>query len=496
MSVPRNNDKAPSGILKGSGETGQATSRVPSSSLIGEVAKKSPGRIMMVFCYTVFFSVLNTTMFNVAIPDISRQFHLTPSEVSWVLTAYIAIFGMGAIIYGKLADSYPIKSLITIGLLLFNAGALVGFFSQWFPMLIAGRLLQAVGGSSIPSLAMLVAIRHMPVTIRGRVLAAVSSTIACGGAFGPIIGGFIAGNFHWRYLFLVTSTTLLAIPFFHRLLPYEICQKEHFDFLGGALLGATIISLLVFVAQSCLWGLPTGILFLAGFILRIHYADAPFIPPSLFKIRSYRNGLLTLFLALGTVFGMMFTLPLMLRNLNHLGTQAIGLVIFPGAMTAAVLSLVGGKLADQKGSVTVVHFGMGFLLTGYFLLSMLAGAKPQFITMGLIVSYSGFSIIQSSLAKTVSLTLPSNQSGVGMGMYNLTFFVSGTFGAAIAGRIIESFAHGPAFNPFVATGAGAYSNVFVLFFGLVICAVVIFKRTFSSKELLPALAREGCEKAV
>src|SRR5574340_59195 len=107
---------------------------------------------MMVVCYMVFFASLNTTMFNVAIPDISRQFHLTPPEVSWVLTAYVAIFGMGAVIYGKLADAYPIKNLLTIGLFLFNAGSLVGFMAHWFPMLIAGRMLQAMGGSAIPAL--------------------------------------------------------------------------------------------------------------------------------------------------------------------------------------------------------------------------------------------------------------------------------------------------------------------------------------------------------
>ncbi len=481
-------------------QTGQTTparhSATAPSGAPGTAVVEFPARIVTVFCYTLFFSVLNATMFNVAIPDISRQFHLTPPEVSWVLTGYVATFGLGAITYGKLADVYPIKLLITIGLLLFNAGSLVGFFSRWFPMLIAGRLLQAVGGSCIPSLVMLTAIRYMPVAMRGRILAAVSSTIACGGAFGPIIGGFIAGNFHWRYLFLVSSSTLLAIPFYHRLLPAEKGRKERFDFLGGALLGATVISFLTFVAQSFLWGFPAGLLFLTGFILRIHRADTPFMLPGLFRDRRYRNGLLTLFLALGTAFGMMFTLPLMLRNLNHLDTQAIGVVIFPGAMTAAVLSFVGGRLSDRIGSVTVVQIGLGFLLAGYSLLSLLAGTRPQFITMGLIVSYSGFSIVQSSLAKTVSLTLSPNQSGVGMGMYNLTFFVSGTFGAAVAGRIIESFANGPAFNPFVAPRAEGYSNVFVLFFGMVACAAWIFQRTFSAAEPLPGSAREVCEKGV
>jgi DHA2 family metal-tetracycline-proton antiporter-like MFS transporter len=181
---------------------------------------------------------------------------------------------------------------------------------------------------------------------------------------------------------------------------------------------------------------------------------------------------------------MMFTLPLLLRNLNHLGTQAIGLFIFPGAMTAAVVSLACGRLADRKGSVRVVYIGLTFLLAGYALLSTLAGMAPYFITFGLVVAYSGFSVLQASLARTVSLVLPKEQTGVGMGMYSLIFFMSGAFGAALAGRIIEAFAKGPAVNPFVTPVAAPYSNVFLLFFFMVACAVVIFHRAFENGELI------------
>lgn len=196
--------------------------------------------LIMVVCYMLFFATLNTTMFNVAIPDVSRQFNLSPLRVSWVLTTYVAIFGMGSVIYGKLADAYPVKFLLTAGLFLFNAGSLVGLFAQSFPVLVTGRMLQAAGGASLPALSMIVAIRYTPLSTRGRVLATVSSTIACGGAFGPIIGGFIAGNLHWRYLFLVSLSTLCAIPFYYRLLPAEECRKEPFDFLGGCCSAASL----------------------------------------------------------------------------------------------------------------------------------------------------------------------------------------------------------------------------------------------------------------
>lgn len=451
--------------------------------------EKTDFSLIMVVCYMLFFGTLNTTMFNVAIPDISRQFHLSPPRVSWVLTMYIALFGMGSVVYGKLADAYPLKNLLNVGMALFNIGAVCGLVAQSFPVLVLARILQATGGASLPALAMLVGIRYTHPSRRGRIMATVSSTIACGGAFGPIIGGLIAGNVHWRYLFLVSMLTLPAIPFYCRLLPVEESRKEPFDLIGAVLLGGLVLSLLVLVVQSRWLALPLCILFLAAFIARIRSTAFPFIRPQMLRDRLYRNGLFTLFLAQGTpIYGMMFTLPLLLRNINHLGTQAIGFAIFPGAMTAAVLSFFGGKVSDRKGSVTVVRVGFCFLLVGYTLLSILPGMKPHFITFGLIISYSGFSIVQSSLAKTVSMVLPPDQAGVGMGMYNLTFFISGSMGAAIASRIIEISAGSRPLNPLALPAAAGYSNVFILLIAMVICAAIIFVRTFKPADFLPAQA--------
>jgi DHA2 family metal-tetracycline-proton antiporter-like MFS transporter len=442
---------------------------------------EQPGKslsITLLLCSCAFFSTLNVTMFNVTIPDIAKQFQLSPTEVSWVLTIFTLIYGLGAVVYGKLADLYPIKRLITIGLLIFNLGSLVGFFSTSFPMLVAGRFLQGCGGAAIPSLGMVIAMRYTPVAIRGRVLAALVSTLACAGASGPVVGGYIAGNFHWRYLFLLSAITLLTLPFYHRILPDEKRREGSIDFLGGLLLCASVVAFLLFVTELNYWGLLAALALLSAFVLHIHRAEDPFIKPSLLRDKYYRNALLSLFLVMFTVYAMMFTLPLMLRQLNHLGTQAIGLVIFPGALTAAVLGFTSSKMAERQGSIRVVYVGLGFLLAGHLTLSCLIGAQPPFITLGLLLSYSGFAIIHTSLAKVVSLILPEGQSGVGMGMYNLTFCLSGSMGAAVVGRLLETFADSPPLNPFATAAGGVYSNVFLVLIGFVLCASGLFYHTF------------------
>lgn len=84
------------------------------------------------------------------------------------------------------------------------------------------------------------------------------------------------------------------------------------------------------------------------------------------------------------------------------------------------------------------------------------------------------------------MILPPNQTGIGMGMYNLVFFLAGGMGAAIASRIIQVFTHGSLASAALVPGAWPYRLVFALFFCMEVCALVIFYRTFPREEYRPA----------
>ncbi len=437
-------------------------------------------RITLPLCFIIFFSVLNGTMFNVAIPDIKAQFGLLPSEVSWVMTAYIVVFALGSLVFGKLADLFSVRNLITTGLILLNAGSLAGLLSVNYPMLIGSRILQASGGSAIPALAMMVATRYVPGEIKGRVLGAIASTVAFAAGIGPIVGGFISGAWHWRFLFIFTLITLSAIPFLRRMLPAEEKKDGVFDKLGAVLAAGGLISLLLFVTQGAWWYLPLGLLLLAFFAVHIRRAPVPFISPELFLNAPYRNTVITTFLVVGTMFGTMFMAPIMLRDLNALSSAKIGLVMFPGAMSAAIMGTIGGRLADRRGAGFVLKVGMLLLVTGHFAVSSIAGINPVFVAAALIISYVGFSFLQSSLPHTVSSALPGKHTGVGMGIYTLFFFVSGAFSAAVIGRILDIREAGFCINPLhLCEGRSwVYSNIFMMLMGMVGAGWLIYMWTF------------------
>lgn len=440
-------------------------------------------KLTLSLSFIVFFSVLNGTMFNVSIPDIAKQFTLLPSEVSWVVSGYIIVFALGSVTYGRLADSHSVKDLITFGIVIFSSGSLIGFASRWYPMLIAGRMVQALGSGAIPALGMLVATRYLPAEIRGRSLGAIASTVALGGAVGPILGGFITGTFHWRYLFLFSPLTLVAIPCLRRFLPEEKGARADFDMTGAILMGSAIVTFLLFVTFPD-WRLSSASAALGiWFLAHIRRHATPFVSPLLFRLPRYRNTIIAMFFTVGTVFGMMFLTPLMLRDLNHLHAEHIGMTMFPGAMTAALLGVFAGRLSDRLGSIPVARFGQGFLFVGFLLLSATAGRHPLVVAANLLLCYAGFAFIQSSLAHTTSGTLPREHLGIGMGLYNLFLFMSGAVNAAVIGKVLDHAKGQGAVNPFSMDGAaGPYSNLYLSLSFIVLGAGALFHLTFRRTE--------------
>jgi DHA2 family metal-tetracycline-proton antiporter-like MFS transporter len=433
--------------------------------------------------FIIFFSVLNGTTFQIAVPDISAEFGLLPSGVSWVMTAYILVFAIGALIYGKLANLYKVRNLITFGLILMSTGSIVGLLSSSYLMLIAARVLQAGGGAAIPALALIVVTRYIQSGRRGRVLGVIASTVVMAAGLGPILGGFISGTFQWRYLFLLSMMTLCAIPYLRKYLPHDDSTYDTvFDTAGALLIAGGTSCLLIFVTQGVVWFLPAGIILMAWFVHHILKTDDPFITPDIFLNHAFRNTVLTTFLAIGTVFGMMFMVPIMLREVNGLTSNHIGLAMFPGALSAVIVGIPGGRLLDRKGSGFVVYLGTGLLTSGFLLLSVFAGQHPLIISFTLIVSYAGFALLQSALPHAVSQEVSREESGTGMGIYNLLFFISGAFSTAFIGRLLDIRSAGFCINPLNTCLQGwIYSNIFIMLSSIVAAATALFYYTFRGR---------------
>ncbi|KHF39430.1 hypothetical protein LQ50_15330 [Halalkalibacter okhensis] len=435
-------------------------------------------KVLFLICSVLLFSVMNGTMFMIAVPDIALSFSLTPSQVSWVVTGYIVIYAIGALMYGKLADIYPLKTLLTIGLSFFASGSILGFFAPNFEIVVLARIIQAAGASSIVALVFIVPTRYFQEE-RGRVLGIVSSTMAFASGVGPVIGGFVAGVLNWQFLFLISALVIFAIPFFWLWMPKEEKKEGKVDVFGAALIALAVAALMLFITMFNWWFFVSSIGFFGLFAGRTLSSDNPFIRPDLFKNVPFRTTIIAGFLAIMTMFGMMLMLPLMLSEVNDLNTLFIGLTIFPAAMAAAFIGKVAGRLTEQRGAKQVVYIAFALMMIGFMLLSTFIGSPAWVIGLVVIICYIAFPFLQTGTATLISTSLPRNEIGIGMGIYNLFNFMSGAIGGAIIGKALD-YDSGVLLNPFsFAQGhAMMYSNVFIGLAVLTVLNALYFNRAF------------------
>jgi DHA2 family metal-tetracycline-proton antiporter-like MFS transporter len=430
--------------------------------------------------FIIFFAVLNETVFNVSTPNIAAQYQLTPSGVSWVLTTFIIFFGIGSVIYGKLSDIYSLKRLIVIGILVYNVGSVLGILCQeWYPMVIVARAVQGAGASAIPALIMVVVARYFSAADRGKVFGILNSAVAFAVGVGPVIGGFISSAYHWSFLFLIPLITLISIPFFRKVLPDEEARSGKVDVPGASLIGLGLAALILFFTIPHWYYLTASVVLLAWFIIHIHRVEEPFIEPSLLKNKLFRSGLIVGFILFCTVMGIMFVMPLMLSGLKGLSASAIGWILFPGAISAVVFGPIGGGLADKRGNNYVVAIGILLLTVSLLLISSLIGFNAWLMSAALVLLYIGFSFIQTALANSVSLTLDVNQTGVGMGLFNLVGFISGAVGTALVGRVLDEKLLNFPVNPLVRQAeAHLYSNLLLVFVIAIILGALVFYKSY------------------
>jgi DHA2 family metal-tetracycline-proton antiporter-like MFS transporter len=433
--------------------------------------------------YVIFFAVLNESVFNVSTPNIAKQFELDASGVSWVVTIFFIVFGVGMVIYGKLSDMFSVKKLITIGIVLYSLGSILGFVLQsWYPGVIISRAIQGAGGSAIPALVFVIVARFFTPDERGKMFGIITSTVSFAIGIGPVLGGYIAGSFHWAYLFLIALPVIVAIPFFRKFLPIEERKAGKLDIFGAVLLCIFVSMVILFTTNTSWIYLLIALISLILFIVQIRRAKEPFVDPGLFTNTLYRNGLIIGFFIFGTVMSVMFVIPLMLNKMYGLNPENIGLIMFPGAISAVIFGRVAGNMTVKRGSHFVVYLGLFLIALSLLLQSSSIGLWVWYIGAALIMMYIGFSFMQTALTESIAQILPSHQIGVGMGFFNMASTISGAVVTALVAKAIEKELFAFPLHPLISDShAYMYGNLILILSLVVAASALLYYLSFGKK---------------
>ena len=440
--------------------------------------------------FLIFFAVLNETVFNVSIPKIAEQFALNAAAVSWVMTTFMVFFGIGSVIYGRLADLYSLRRLIEFGTVLYCVASVFGFIVQdSYALVIVARALQAMGASAIPALCFVVIARYIPLEGRGKVFGFITSVVSVSIGVGPVLGGFVSGQMHWAYLFLLPLPTLVALRYLGRELPVEESRPGRVDYIGAVLVAATVALLVLylnFMQRGYLLGLVAAIIALA---LWLRYAPNPFIDPALFRNLRFRNGVFVGMTLFSVVFGVFFLVPLMLTGVHGLSTDQIGMLLFPGAISAVWFGPFAGALADRRGNAYVVGIGVLLLAGSMAGMALLLGFTYWVVLFAMLANYIGFTMFQTAMVNSVSQTLAPEQSGIGMGIFNLISIVAGALGTTLVGHILDGQWLDSGFISLSRNLQGfAYSDILLLLSFVVLAGGWVFRVTFRGVPLAQPIA--------
>ncbi|MEW9668028.1 MFS transporter [Ammoniphilus sp. 3BR4] len=434
--------------------------------------------------FNILITVMNTTMFNVALPAISGQWLLSPSSTSWIVTGYSVMFAIGTVTYSRLTDQYPIKYLITIGLSLLGIGSVMGMLAHNLYLLLAARLIQASGASCVSGVGMVITNRYIPAHRRGEAMGKVASSSTLAFGLGPLVGGLVVQYWGWSYLFLITLFAFFMLPVYYKQLPSESRNNQAIDWVGLMLLSAGVISLLLVISTKNLYS-AIGIIFFFLLWAHIQRIEKPFIHPDLLRNKRYVCSLFIGFLVFFINFSVMFLVPLLLASLFHAQSALIGLIIFPGAFGSAVASLFIGRWLDRVDSTEVIGIGILIMFLSVSLFSSFGYHSMWLILLFYFLCGIGFACISAGVPHFLSKLLNKDQFATAMGLQQLLQFFGGAFGVACTGMILDAGHFGAVNGLWYGSGMN-YSNAFLSlqFISLLAgCVLWVQRRAVMEKNL-------------
>jgi DHA2 family metal-tetracycline-proton antiporter-like MFS transporter len=445
--------------------------------------RAAPGRVGVstrlligVLISAVFVSVLNSSMVNVVVPVIGRDYGVTEAQVGWVITGFLLTFAIGIPLYGRAADVFSIRRAFTVGLLAFAAGSLICASAPSLGMLVLGRIVQGAGGAAIPALSSVSVAKILPPGERGSALGLIVSSVGIGAAVGPIVGGAVGSLVGWHYLFIGTLVlTAVLIPASLYVLPDDSPEEARgFDLPGGILLGLAAGLFLFGITRGQVsgfgsagsWGSFAGsVVAAAGFGWRIRSAAEPFVSPALFKNRAYVAAVVVGYFCMLTNISALVFVPLLVSEINGLSPGLAGLVLTPGAVALAIISPLAGRWSDRIGARPLIFAGLGTMLLSVLSISTFgAGATPVLVSIGMVGVGFGFALANSPNINAAASALEPEEVGTGLGIFNGAFFLGGGTGPAVIGAFLAARkeADAGALNPLYALDAAAFSDAFLI----------------------------------
>jgi EmrB/QacA subfamily drug resistance transporter len=393
---------------------------------------------------------IDSSAVNVALPLLQREFGATAARAQWVVESYALFLAALLLVGGALGDRYGRKRIFLIGTVLFAATSVWCGLSPTIEMLIAARAAQGVAGALLtPASLAIISAAFTDKTERGKAIGTWSGFTAITAAAGPVLGGWLAENVSWRWVFFLNLPLAVVVVFLalHRVPESRDEGAERLDVVGATLvtigLGALVFGLIEGPVRG--WGdtavlasLAVGVVGFIAFFVAESRVAAPMMPLELFRSPTFAGANLLTLLLYGAFGGALFWLPFNLIQVQGYSATAAGAALMPATLLLFALSRWTGGFIGTYGAKLPLTVGPSIVALA-FLLFALPGIGGSYWTTFFPAAFTfgiGMAVTVPPLTTAVMSAAATEQAGTASGINNAVARTASLLAIAVFGVIV------------------------------------------------------------
>ena len=435
----------------------------PDSTDVTQRSGDAPARqyshwlVLLALCLGFFMILLDTTIVNIAIPDMSSKLHASLDDILWVLNAYVLVYAVLLITAGRLGDLYGPKPLFLGGLALFTVASVTCGFAANPTQLIISRVIQGIGGALLTPQTLSVIMVTFPPARRGTAFGVWGAVAGIATIAGPTLGGLIVTDWGWRWIFFVNLPVgIIALVLATIVLPDLKPHRNHrLDPLGTLLatIGLFLITFGLIEGESHDWGsvlgwitipmvIGAGVLVIGVFLWQqyVKRDNEPLVPFSIFRDRNF-SVMSFVASAVGfSMLGLFLPLGIYLQSVLNLTALQAGLAMAPMSVVSMFVAPLSGRLADRPQGKYLLIAGLGLFASGMGILlaSAHVDATRAHLLPGLIVAGFGLGMTFAPMQTIAMRNVDPRMAGAASGVINTTRQLGAVIGSAAVGALLQS----------------------------------------------------------
>ncbi len=400
--------------------------------------------VIGVLVFGAFVTVLNQTVVTPALPSIMEEMGVDAATAQWLTTGFTLVNAIMIPITAYLQDRFTTKGLFVVSMSLFAAGSAMCGLALSFPVILAGRLIQAAGAGILMPMTMTVLLITFPVDKRGSAMGIFGLVIAFAPAIGPTVAGFVIDQFDWHIMFMaitvLSALIVLASLFFMerhlgtgdgtaKLDPLSLVLSTlGFGLMlyGFSAVGSAGLTLLTAAA------IALGIAGVVWFFIRQTHLEEPMLQVRVLENRRFLVATIIGMLVQGALLAAGILMLIYLQTLLGQSATVSGLVLMPGAILMGIMNPVAGKWFDRSGPRKLAIIGMGLLTLTTAGFAVLTLSTPiMWLTALYTVRMFSTALVNMPITTWGMNALPNDLMNHGTSVNNTLRQVAGSLGTAV-----------------------------------------------------------------